>query len=66
MVGPYCHTSFRAEMPKFIFNQDSTGMSWLRKKIDHYLKKKKQNKTTTTEQQQNWSRFDDCIATTLS
>ena len=28
-------------MPKFIFNQDSTIMPWLEKKIAHFLKKKK-------------------------
>ena len=31
-------------MPKFIFNQDSTIMPWLEKKIAHFLKKKKKKK----------------------
>ena len=31
-------------MPKFIFNQDSTIMPWLGKKIAHFLKKKKKKK----------------------
>ena len=31
-------------MPKFIFNQDSTIMPWLGKKIAHFLKKKNYKK----------------------